>query len=163
VRQPSGPAGRDFVLRTDGGARGNPGPAGIGFVIEDPGGVVVARRGEGIGWATNNVAEYRALIAGLEAALERGVERLEVVMDSTLVVNQMKGGFRVKHPGLKPLHSQARDLAKRFERVLFKAVPRSENFKADKLVNEAIDEWVARNPGARAPGSGSGSAQRGLF
>jgi ribonuclease H / adenosylcobalamin/alpha-ribazole phosphatase len=154
---------RDFVLRTDGGARGNPGPAGIGFVLEDLSGAVVAEGAEGIGWATNNVAEYRALIAGLQTALERGVERLEVVMDSTLVVNQMKGGFRVKHPGLKPLHSQARDLAKRFERIAFKAVPRSENFKADKLVNEAIDKWVARNPGARAPDSDSHSSQRGLF
>src|SRR5687768_2339062 len=112
-----------FRLRTDGGARGNPGPAGIGVVLEDSSGQVIAELSEGIGWATNNVAEYQGLIAGLKLALSQEVSRLDVFMDSLLVIEQMKGKYRVKHPGLKPLHASAKELASKFERVRFHAVP----------------------------------------
>jgi ribonuclease H / adenosylcobalamin/alpha-ribazole phosphatase len=100
----------------------------------------------GIGWATNNVAEYEALIEGLKLARRWGVEHLDVFMDSKLVVEQMRGSFKVKHPGLKPLHASARALANEFKRVRFKAVPRHLNTHADRLVNEAIDAWLQSNP-----------------
>ena len=140
-----------FRLRTDGGARGNPGPAGIGVVLEDPSGQVVAELSEGIGWATNNVAEYQGLIAGLKLALSQEVTRLEVFMDSLLVIEQMRGKYRVKHPGLKPLHVSARELASNFEQVRFHAVPRAENAHADLLMNEGVDRWLIDNPDVPPP------------
>lgn len=140
-----------FRLRTDGGARGNPGPAGIGVVLEDPSGEVVAELSQAIGWATNNVAEYEGLIAGLKLALSQQVSRLEVFMDSLLVIEQMKGKYRVKHPGLKPLHASARELASKFERVKFNAVPRADNAHADLLMNEGVDRWLADNPDVPPP------------
>ena len=126
-------------LFTDGGARGNPGPAAFGYVLEAQDGTVLDARGEAIGVATNNVAEYRALIAGLEKALELGVNDLEVVSDSELLVRQMTGVYRVKNRGLMPLSLDAAALARQLGQVRFKAVRREENELADRLVNEALD------------------------
>ena len=126
-------------LFTDGGARGNPGPAAFGYVLEAEDGTVLAAHGEAIGVATNNVAEYRALIAGLEAALERGVTELEVVSDSELVVKQMRGEYKVKNAALRELSAEAARLARRLENVVYTAVRREHNELADMLVNEALD------------------------
>jgi len=126
-------------LSCDGGSRGNPGPAAYGYVLLDPEGREAAARGEYIGNATNNVAEYRALIAGLESAAEHGAETLAVVMDSELVVRQMTGAYRVKNAGLKPLHEQARRAAARLRQVSYSSVGRDSNTRADALVNEALD------------------------
>jgi ribonuclease H / adenosylcobalamin/alpha-ribazole phosphatase len=126
-------------LSTDGGARGNPGPAAYGYVLEAEDGTVLAAHGEAIGVATNNVAEYRALIAGLEKAVEVGVEQLEVVSDSELLVKQMKGEYRVKHENLRPLAVQASRLARQIDRVRWTSVRREHNELADRLVNEALD------------------------
>ncbi len=130
-------------LFTDGGARGNPGPAAFGYVIEDGDGTVLARRGEAIGVATNNVAEYRALLAGLERAAELGVDELEVVSDSELVVKQMRGEYRVKNAALRELSVEAARLARRVGRVTYTAVRREQNELADRLVNEALDAETA--------------------
>jgi ribonuclease HI len=126
-------------LSTDGGARGNPGPAAYGYVLETEDGTVLDARGEAIGVATNNVAEYRALIAGLEAAAERGVDELEVVSDSELLVKQMTGEYRVKNEALIDLSIQASRLARRLQKVSYRAVRREHNELADRLVNEALD------------------------
>jgi probable phosphoglycerate mutase len=126
-------------LSTDGGARGNPGPAAYGYVLETEDGTVLDARGATIGVATNNVAEYRALIAGLESALERGVDELEVVSDSELLVKQMRGEYRVKNETLVDLSLQASRLARRLRNVRYKAVRREHNELADRLVNEALD------------------------
>ena len=126
-------------LSTDGGARGNPGPAAYGYVLESEDGHVLDARGERIGVATNNVAEYRALIAGLESALQRGVDELEVVSDSELLVKQMQGEYRVKNEALRELWEDASDLENRFARVRYTAVRRAHNELADRLVNEALD------------------------
>lgn len=131
------------TLRCDGGSRGNPGPAAYGFVLTDASGREVAAVGEYIGTATNNVAEYRALIAGLEAALARGVSALSVVMDSELVIRQMTGQYKVKHEGLKPLHRQARDVAAKLPKVTYSSVRRDDNGRADGLVNEALDQALS--------------------
>ncbi|MGH2703558.1 MAG: ribonuclease HI family protein [Actinomycetota bacterium] len=129
-----------YRLRSDGAARGNPGPAGIGVVLESPDGTVIAERAAGIGWATNNVAEYRALLDGLELARDHNVRRLVVFADSRLLVEQMKGAFRVKHQGLKPLFDEALRLARLFDEVRYVAVPREQNRHADRLANEGIDQ-----------------------
>jgi len=126
-------------LSTDGGARGNPGPAAYGYVLESEDGHVLDARGEAIGVATNNVAEYRGLIAGLEKALEVGVSELEVVSDSELVVKQMEGDYKVKNETLRELHDQATDLARGLKEVRYTAVRRAHNELADSLVNEALD------------------------
>jgi len=126
-------------LSTDGGARGNPGPAAYGYVLEAEDGTVLAAHGETIGVATNNVAEYRALIAGLEKAVEVGVKHLEVVSDSELLVKQMKGEYRVKNEALRELASQASRLARQIGRVRWTSVRREHNELADRLVNEALD------------------------
>ena len=126
-------------LSTDGGARGNPGPAAFGYVLETDDGTVLDARGEAIGVATNNVAEYRALVAGLEKALELGVTELEVVSDSELLVKQMTGEYRVKNQALRELSLDAAHLARRLERVGYRAVRREHNDLADRLVNEALD------------------------
>jgi ribonuclease HI len=133
-------SGAAHRLRTDGGARGNPGPAGIGVVLEDPSGDVVAEIAKAIGCATNNVAEYRALLEGLELALEHGVRRLDVFSDSLLMVEQMKGRYRVKNAGLRPLYERARELGRGFDQVAFHAVRREHNQAADALANRAMDE-----------------------
>jgi ribonuclease HI len=126
-------------LSTDGGARGNPGPAAFGYVLETEDGHVLAAHGEAIGRATNNVAEYRGLLAGLEKAAELGVDELEVVSDSELLVKQMQGEYRVKNETLRGLWEEANDLERRFRRVRYTAVRRAHNELADQLVNEALD------------------------
>ena len=126
-------------LSTDGGARGNPGPAAYGYVLEAEDGTVLDARGETIGVATNNVAEYRALIAGLEKAVELSIDELEVVSDSELLVKQMQGEYRVKNEALRELNDEASFLEKKLGRVRYKAVRREHNELADKLVNDALD------------------------
>jgi ribonuclease H / adenosylcobalamin/alpha-ribazole phosphatase len=126
-------------LFTDGGARGNPGPAAAAYVLETDDGHVLAAHGEAIGVATNNVAEYRALVAGLAKAVEVGVDELEVVSDSELLVKQMNGEYRVKSPPLVELSLEASHLARQLGRVRYRAVRRIENELADRLVNEALD------------------------
>ena len=126
-------------LSTDGGARGNPGPAAYGYVLEADDGTVLDARGEAIGVATNNVAEYRGLLAGLAAAIEREVEELEVFSDSELVVKQMRGEYKVKNETLRDLVDEAHALESRFRRVTYTAVRREHNELADRLVNEALD------------------------
>jgi ribonuclease H / adenosylcobalamin/alpha-ribazole phosphatase len=126
-------------LSTDGGSRGNPGPAAFGYVLEGEDGTVLDARGEVIGVATNNVAEYRGLLAGLEAALERGLEDVEVVSDSELLVKQMRGEYKVKNETLRELVDEAESLARRLRRVTYTAVRREHNELADRLVNEALD------------------------
>jgi probable phosphoglycerate mutase len=126
-------------LYTDGGARGNPGPAAYAYVIEDDDGAVLAQHGETIGVATNNVAEYRGLIAGLAKAVELGVGRLEVVSDSELMVKQMRGEYRVKNAALQRLQQEAARNARAVGAVAYTHVRRAENELADRLVNEALD------------------------
>ena len=126
-------------LYTDGGARGNPGPAALAYVLEADDGTVLDARGEQIGVATNNVAEYRALVAGLARALELGVSELDVVSDSELLVKQMTGAYRVENAGLAPLSLEAARLARAIGRVRYKAVRREQNELADRLVNDALD------------------------
>ena len=126
-------------LFTDGGARGNPGPAAYGYVLEAEDGTVLAAHGERIGVATNNVAEYRALIAGLEKAVELAVPEVEVVSDSELLVKQMNGEYRVKNAALQDLSIQASRLAREVGKVSYTAVRREHNKLADQLVNEALD------------------------
>jgi ribonuclease HI len=126
-------------LFTDGGARGNPGPAAYGFVLEADDGTVLAAEGKKIGRATNNVAEYRGLIAGLERALELGLANVTVVSDSELVVKQMRGEYRVKNEALRDLRDEAERLASKVGRVVYTNVRRAENELADRLVNEALD------------------------
>ena len=126
-------------LFTDGGARGNPGPAAYGYVIEADDGTVLAAHGEKIGVATNNVAEYRALIAGLAKAVELAVPEIEVVSDSELLVKQMTGVYRVKNDALRELSLEAARLARGIGKVTYTAVRREHNELADRLVNEALD------------------------
>ena len=126
-------------LFTDGGARGNPGPAAFAYVLEADDGTVLAAHGETIGVATNNVAEYRGLVAGLEKAVELGVEDVDVVSDSELLVKQMRGEYRVKNEALQELSLEATRLARRLGRVGYRHVRRAQNELADRLVNEALD------------------------
>ena len=126
-------------LSTDGGARGNPGPAAYGYVVEADDGHVLAAHGEAIGRATNNVAEYRGLVAGMAKAAELGVRELEVISDSELLVKQMRGDYRVKNEALRALWEEANDLERRFAKVRYTAVRRAHNELADRLVNEALD------------------------
>jgi ribonuclease HI len=126
-------------LSTDGGARGNPGPAAFGYVLEAEDGTVLAAHGETIGIATNNVAEYSALIAGLEKARELAVDEVEVVSDSELMVKQMTGEYRVKNEALQELWSSASRIARGFRDISYTAVRREHNELADRLVNEALD------------------------
>ena len=130
-------------LYTDGGSRGNPGPAAYGFVLETDDGTVLDARGEPIGVATNNVAEYRALVAGLAGAVEAGVRELEVVSDSELLVKQMRGEYKVKNRALQELFLEASRLARGIHRVTYTAVRRESNELADSLVNEALDRAVS--------------------
>ena len=127
-------------LYTDGGARGNPGPAAAAYVLEAEDGTVLDARGETIGVATNNVAEYRALVAGLRKARDLGLDDVEVVSDSELLVKQMNGEYRVKNAALIELSLDAAHLAGEIGRVRYRAVGRAENELADRLVNEALDE-----------------------
>jgi len=126
-------------LSTDGGARGNPGPAAYAYVLEADDGTVLAAHSEAIGVATNNVAEYRALVEGLRKAVELQVDEVEVVSDSELLVNQMRGDYKVKNEALKVLWVDAQELADKLRKVTFTSVRREHNELADRLVNEALD------------------------
>jgi ribonuclease HI len=126
-------------LFTDGGARGNPGPAAAAYVLEAEDGTVLDARGEAIGVATNNVAEYRALLAGLAKAVELGVNEVDVISDSELLVRQMRGDYRVKSGPLIELSLEAARLARQLRHVTYRAVRRTENELADQLVNETLD------------------------
>ena len=137
---------RRLVVEADGGSRGNPGPAGYGAVVRDPTtGEVLAEVSESIGRATNNVAEYSGLIAGLRAAavIARGAD-VEVRMDSKLVVEQMSGRWQIKHPDMRPLAATARETARALGRVSYTWVPRSRNAHADRLANQAMDAAAKR-------------------
>ena len=127
------------TLFADGGSRGNPGPAAAGAVLYDEDGEVLEEIGTFLGVTTNNVAEWTALLEGLKAALARGVDELAVRMDSELVVKQLSGAYRVKHPGLIPLHAEAKALLRRFAHVDVRHVPRKENAAADAVVNQVLD------------------------
>jgi ribonuclease HI len=127
------------IVHVDGGARGNPGPAAIGVVISDPDGTVLEELAETIGVATNNVAEYRALLKGLERARALGACEVDIVNDSELVARQLTGAYKVKHPAMKPLHAQAVAAVRAFGRWRIRSVPRAENARADELVNQALD------------------------
>lgn len=148
--------GRRVIVEADGGSRGNPGPAGYGAVVRDAAtGEVLAERAAGIGRATNNVAEYRGVIAGLAAAVELGAAAVDVRLDSKLIVEQMSGRWKVKHPDMKPLAAEVTALVRRFGSASFRWVPRERNTYADRLANEAMDaaarglQW--RPPAAEVP------------
>lgn len=128
------------VLWTDGAARGNPGPAGIGAILKAPNGDVLYTGSEFLGHSTNNVAEYKAVLLGLAAALAQGVEHVEVRADSELLIKQLKGIYRVKSPGLKPLFDEARLLIARFKTVKLTHIRRELNAEADRLANHGIDK-----------------------
>jgi ribonuclease H / adenosylcobalamin/alpha-ribazole phosphatase len=134
------------VANCDGGARGNPGPAGIGATIRTPRGKVLADISEAIGVATNNVAEYTAVKRALERASELGATDVLIRTDSKLLVEQLKGNYRVKNPTLQRLHAEVRGLARRFPKIAYEHVPRARNGRADELVNLAIDAWLAEHP-----------------
>jgi ribonuclease HI len=131
--------GDRVIVHVDGGARGNPGPAAIGVVVSGIDGTVLDEVGERIGVASNNVAEYRALLRGLERAKALGAREVELVNDSELVARQVTGVYKVKHPAMKPLHEQALAALRGFDRWSIRSVPRARNARADALVNEALD------------------------
>ncbi|GAA2803582.1 bifunctional RNase H/acid phosphatase [Crossiella cryophila] len=136
-----------MLVEADGGSRGNPGPAGYGAVVKDPGtGEVLAERAEGIGEATNNVAEYQGLLAGLRAAAELGATEVECRLDSKLVVEQLAGRWKIKHPALQPLAREAQRLAAGFDWVGYTWIPRERNTDADRLANEAMDAQASGTP-----------------
>ena len=132
------PPGR-VIVHVDGGARGNPGPAAIGVVISGPEGEVLEEVAERIGVATNNVAEYRAVLRGLERAAALGAREVEVVNDSELVAKQLNGAYKVKHPSMKPLFLEAIGALAQFQCWRIRNVPRAQNAHADALVNAALD------------------------
>jgi ribonuclease H / adenosylcobalamin/alpha-ribazole phosphatase len=146
------------VIEADGGSRGNPGPAGYGAVVRTADrSTVLAESKQAIGRATNNVAEYRGLIAGLDDAVKLGATEVAVFMDSKLVVEQMSGRWKVKHPDLVELHTQARKLASRFDRIGYEWIPRARNSHADRLANEAMD--AAADAGGLAEESATPAAE----
>lgn len=142
-----------WVVNTDGGARGNPGPGGAGIVLRSPEGGVVAKGGAYLGSVTNNVAEYEALLWGMRAALAHGATRLMVRADSELVVKQLRGEYRVKNEGLKPLFCQAQGLRRAFEAVEFVHVRREDNAEADAMANEAMDGRCIVGDAPEPPGT----------
>jgi ribonuclease HI len=129
-----------FTANVDGGARGNPGPAAIGVVLRDADGQIVEAVGETIGEATNNVAEYRALLRGVELAAAHGATDLELIGDSELVVRQIEGRYKVKNEGMKELHAQAKKALAGLDGWSIRHVKRAQNADADALVNEALDD-----------------------
>lgn len=135
-----------LIINTDGGARGNPGPAGIGVVVRDEHQKIIAEYKQYIGEATNNCAEYKALILALTevAKFNPRPSTLEIRMDSELIVRQMQGQYKIKEPALKVLAAEVLKLIKNFQNVIFRHVPREQNKEADKLVNEAIDEALSK-------------------
>jgi ribonuclease HI len=132
-------AAREFVINVDGGSRGNPGPAAIGVVIRTPDGELVEEIAETIGVHSNNVAEYMALLRGLERAIELGGGHVRVINDSELVAKQVNGIYRVKHPAMQPLHARATAALGQFADWSVESVPRARNADADALVNQALD------------------------
>ena len=128
-----------FILYTDGAARGNPGPAALGIVLTDAQGNEIEALGETLGRATNNEAEYRALLRGLERASHHHATELEIRTDSQLLAQQLKGDYRVRAENLKPLHIQAQRALAQFERVGIRHIPRAQNGRADALANQALD------------------------
>ncbi len=128
-----------LVLHVDGGSRGNPGPAAIGVVISNADGELVDEIAETIGVETNNVAEYKALLRGLQRAAELGASDISVINDSELVAKQVNGSYKVKHPAMRPLHAQATAALNGFASWSLKSVPRASNAAADALVNQALD------------------------
>ncbi len=128
------------VVNVDGGSRGNPGPAAVAAVATDPSGGVLAERSKTIGEATNNVAEYRALLLGIDLAKELGADEVEFVGDSKLIVEQVKGNWKVKQEHLRPLHTKARDALRGLSTWSIRHVKREENTRADDLLNEALDK-----------------------
>jgi len=141
--EPPAAGARRLIVNVDGGARGNPGPAAIAAVVSTPDGEVLEERGERIGETTNNVAEYRALLLGLERAMALGAAEVELVGDSELVVRQVKGEYKVKNSGLRPLHGEVLDALRSFESWNVRHVPRERNAAADRLVNEVLDAAVS--------------------
>ena len=129
----------EWTVNTDGGARGNPGPGGAGIIVRDPSGSVVCRGGAFLGQVTNNAAEYEGLLWGLRAAIALGARKLHVRADSELVVRQMRGEYRVKNAGLRPLFLEAQSLRRQLDAVTFEHVAREHNAEADALANEAMD------------------------
>jgi ribonuclease H / adenosylcobalamin/alpha-ribazole phosphatase len=129
-------------LSTDGGARGNPGPAAFAYVLETDDGTVLDARGEAIGVATNNVAEYTAALEGLRKAAELGADDVLLRSDSRLLIEQLSGRYRVKNPTLQRLHAEVRSVAKTFKRVRYEHVRRELNKEADRLANLGVDEWL---------------------
>jgi ribonuclease HI len=132
------------IVHVDGGARGNPGPAAAACVITSPEGEVLGEHTQLLGAVTNNVAEYRALLLGLERARELGASEIEVIGDSELIAKQVRGIYKVKHEAMKPLHSEAKAALKQFERWSIRTVPRARNAHADALVNAALDQAPER-------------------
>ena len=128
-----------LVVHVDGGSRGNPGPAAAAAVVSTPDGEVIDEASVTLGRATNNFAEYRALLLGLERAREHGATEVEVVNDSELIAHQVNGRYKVKHPDMKPLHAEALRALGGFERWSIRPVPRAQNADADALVNQALD------------------------
>jgi ribonuclease HI len=128
-----------LTVNVDGGARGNPGPAAIGAVVQGPGGEVLEERGERIGRATNNVAEYKALLLGIELAAAHGADELELVGDSELIVRQVEGRYKVKDATMRELHGEVKRALAPFERWSIRHVRREHNAEADRLVNAALD------------------------
>jgi ribonuclease HI len=128
------------IVHVDGGARGNPGPAAAAAVISTPEGEALEERSQLIGTATNNVAEYRALLLGLERARKLGAREVEIVGDSELIAKQVQGAYKVKHEAMRPLHREAMTALRSFDRWSIRTVPRAQNSHADRLVNAALDQ-----------------------
>ena len=147
---PADPRSR-LIVYSDGAARGNPGPAGIGAVVLDEDGQVVAEVAQGIGIATNNVAEYRAALAGLEAARAAGARSVHLRADSRLLIEQLAGRFRVKNPTLIRLNQQVRDVLRSFDAVEFEHVRREKNRHADRLANVGVDDWLTNEGSSYRP------------
>jgi len=131
-----------LLIHTDGASRGNPGPAAIGAIIRDQNGTLLAQVSQAIGVATNNQAEYRAVIAGMEKALQLEARRVRVCSDSELVVKQLQGRYRVKNAALKPLFQRVKELAGRLEHFSISYIPRQQNVPADRLTNRALDATI---------------------
>ena len=143
-----------MIVSSDGAARGNPGPAGIGFVVQDARGRRLAEVGEGIGIATNNVAEYRAAIEGLRRARTLGATAVLLRSDSKLLIEQLAGHFKVRNARLIELHAEVRELTSGFRSIRYEHVPRERNREADRLANQGVDEWLrsgAQTPSASRP------------
>ena len=138
-------AAMKLIVHVDGGARGNPGPAAAAAVTSTPAGEVIDEQSELLGRATNNVAEYRALLLGLARAKELGATEVEVIGDSELIAKQVQGIYKVKHPAMRPLHLDAIRAFRQFETWSIRTVPRAQNADADALVNAALDQAAAQS------------------